>query len=60
VNIITEGGPGFSTTVLVQCIYYYAFKEFRFSYAAAIALLLFLVIFVISFILQKLEKKFSY
>lgn len=60
VNIITEGGPGFSTTVLVQCIYYYAFKEFRFSYAAAIALLLFLVIFVISFILQKIEKKFSY
>ena len=29
VNIITEGGPGFLTTVLVQAIYYYAFRNIR-------------------------------
>lgn len=60
INIITEGGPGFSTTVLVQTIYHYAFKEFRITYAAAVALVLFLIIFCFSFFLQKLEKKFNY
>lgn len=60
VNIITEGGPGFSTTVLVQCIYYYAFKEFNIGYAAAVALVLFLVIFVLSSLQRMLEKKLSY
>lgn len=60
VNIITEGGPGFSTTVLVQSIYYYAFKEFRIGYAAAAALVLFAVIFVFTMILQKVEEHFTY
>ena len=60
VNIITEGGPGFSTTVLVQCIYYYAFKEFNIGYAAAAAIVLFLVIFTFSSVLQKLEKRFTW
>ncbi len=60
VNIITEGGPGFSTTVLVQSIYYYAFKEFRIGYAAAVAIVLFLVIFTFSTILQKLEEKLTW
>ena len=59
VNIITEGGPGFSTTVLVQSIYYYAFKEYRIGYGAAVAILLFLVIFVFSTVLQKLEERFT-
>ena len=59
INIITKGGPGFSTTVHVQSIYYYAFQEFRISYASAIALLLFVIIFVFSFVLQKLEKRFT-
>ncbi len=60
VNIITEGGPGFSTTVLVQAIYYYAFKEYKIGYAAAVAIVLFLVIFVFSTILQKAEEKLTY
>ena len=60
VNIITEGGPGFSTTVLVQAIYYYAFKEYKIGYAAAVALVLFLIIFAFSTVLQKLEEKFTY
>lgn len=57
VNIITEGGPGFSTTVLVQTVYHYAFKEFRFSYASAVAMLLFLIIFIFSNVLQRIENK---
>jgi len=60
VNIITEGGPGFSTTVLVQSIYYYAFKEYRIGYAAAVAIVLFVVIFTFSSVLQKVEERFTY
>lgn len=60
VNIITEGGPGFSTTVLVQSVYYYAFKEFRISYATAAAMLLFVIIYIFSSVLQKLERRLSY
>ena len=56
VNIITEGGPGFSTTVLVQAIYYYAFKEYKIGYAAAVAIVLFVIIFIFSTVLQKLEE----
>lgn len=60
INVITKGGPGFSTTVLVQAIYYYAFQEFRFSYASAVAILLFVIIFAFSFVIQRIEKKMSY
>lgn len=59
INIITEGGPRFATTVLVQAIYYYAFKEFKFGYASAIAVVLFVLVFAVTLILQKIEKKFS-
>lgn len=58
INIITRGGPGRSTNVLVYAIYYYAFKEHNIGYASAIALLLFAIIFVLSFIQMKLKKKF--
>ncbi|MCQ2412705.1 MAG: sugar ABC transporter permease [Sphaerochaetaceae bacterium] len=60
INIITEGGPGFSTTVLVQAVYYYAFKEFRFTYASAVAMLLFVIIFLFSNVLQWIEKKVTF
>lgn len=57
INIITEGGPRFATTVLVQAIYYYAFKEFKFGYASAIAVVLFLLVFTVTMIQRRVEKK---
>ncbi len=59
VNIITEGGPRFATTVLVQAIYHYAFKEFNFSYASAIAVILFIMVFTVTYLQRRLEKKLS-
>lgn len=59
VNIITEGGPRFATTVLVQAIYHYAFKEFNFSYASAIAVVLFIMVFTLTYLQRRLEQKFS-
>ncbi len=60
INILTEGGPGYSTNVLVYCIYHYAFKELNIGYASSIAVLLFLIILVITGIQTKLKDRFTY
>lgn len=60
INVLTEGGPGYSTNVLVYCIYHYAFKEFNIGYASAVAVLLFVIIFAISAVQTKLKEKFTY
>ncbi len=57
INVLTEGGPGYSTNVLVYCIYHYAFKEHNIGYASAVAVLLFAIIFVISMFQVKLKDK---
>ncbi len=57
INILTGGGPGYSTNVLVYCIYHYAFKKQNVGYASAIAVVLFLIIFIISMLQMKLKKK---
>ncbi|MDB1710215.1 sugar ABC transporter permease, partial [Enterococcus casseliflavus] len=50
VNIMTEGGPGDSTTVLVQNIYNSAFKYSEMGYAAAMSWVLFAIILVVSLV----------
>jgi multiple sugar transport system permease protein len=50
VLILTDGGPGYSTTVLVHRIYTTAFRDFEFGVASAMALLLFVVIMGVSLI----------
>ncbi|MNW33065.1 Lactose transport system permease protein LacF [compost metagenome] len=57
VSVMTDGGPGRSTNVLVFRIYQEAFINYRMGYAAAMSTVLFLIIMVISFIQFKLEKK---
>lgn len=59
INIITEGGPRYATTVLVQAVYYYAFKEFDFGYASAIAVVLFVMVFLVTLLQRKIQKKMS-
>ena len=49
ISIMTDGGPGTSTTVLVYQIYISAFRFFRMGYASAVALVLFLIIFGITY-----------
>jgi multiple sugar transport system permease protein len=48
IYVLTGGGPGRSTHVLVYDIYNTAFKQFEYGYASAMAYVLFLVILVIS------------
>ena len=57
INILTQGGPGLSTNTLVYAIYYYSFRKQNVGYASAIAVVLFLIIFIISMIQMKIRKK---
>jgi len=57
VAVMTNGGPGRSTNVLVFRIYQEAFVYYRMGYAAAMSMVLFLIVMTISFIQFRLEKK---
>lgn len=50
VNIMTGGGPGTSTTVLIEEISQAGFQDFELGYGSAMSLFLFLVMLVISVI----------
>lgn len=50
VLLMTQGGPGYSSTTIVSLIYNSAFRDFNFGLAAAQALVLFAIVFVISLI----------
>lgn len=50
VSIMTDGGPGRATNVLVYRIYQEGFEYSKMGYASAIAYFLFLIIFVITLI----------
>jgi multiple sugar transport system permease protein len=49
VYIMTRGGPGGSTRVLIQHIYESGFRDFQLGYASAMSLFLFILMFVVSF-----------
>lgn len=44
IQVMTDGGPGRATNVLVYQIYNEAFKKFNFGYASAISLVLFVIV----------------
>src|SRR5699024_3123935 len=50
VQVMTEGGPGRATNVLVYEVYNEAFVKFNFGYASAIAMVLFVIVLVITII----------
>ncbi|MFD2330991.1 carbohydrate ABC transporter permease [Cohnella sp. GCM10020058] len=57
VSVMTDGGPGRSTNVLVFRIYQEAFINYKMGYAAAMSIVLFAIIMVVSVIQFRLEKK---
>ncbi|SHJ88358.1 multiple sugar transport system permease protein [Anaerocolumna jejuensis DSM 15929] len=57
VNIMTDGGPGRSSNVLVYRIYQEAFVNYKFGYASTYAVVLFLIVFVITMIQFRGQKK---
>ena len=57
VKILTQGGPGESTNLIVYSIYRDAFFNYRFGSAAAQSVILFIITMVITLIMYRIEKK---
>jgi multiple sugar transport system permease protein len=55
--VLTEGGPGYATTTLVYYIYEYGFQFFKMGYAAAMAWILFAIVFVLTVIQFRIQAR---
>ncbi|HAL73774.1 MAG TPA: sugar ABC transporter permease [Clostridiales bacterium] len=56
IYVMTKGGPGRATSVLVLQIYKDAFQNYRFGYASAEAMVLFAIILIVTLIQFKSQK----
>ena len=59
VAIMTDGGPGRATKMLVTYIYDEAFAKIRYGQASAIAMILLIIVLAVTIIQFRSEKKFS-
>lgn len=55
--IMTGGGPVGATSVLVEQIYKNAFRYYKMGYASAYSMILFAIIFTITYLQNRIEKK---
>ncbi len=55
--VMTNGGPGRATNVLVLHTYNTAFRQFRFGYSSAIAMVLFALVMVITLVQFYMERR---
>jgi multiple sugar transport system permease protein/alpha-1,4-digalacturonate transport system permease protein len=55
--VMTNGGPGRSTTVLSQLIYQEGIGEGKFGYSSAISLVLFLIVLTVTVLQFKLQQR---
>lgn len=57
ISVLTDGGPGTSTTVIAYYMYKTAFRYQKMGYASAMAAVVFLIIFIITLLQWKGQKK---
>jgi len=57
IDVLTSGGPGTSTTVLVYYLYQNAFQFHDFGYGATLSVLLFAIVLVLTVIQWQMRKK---
>lgn len=57
ISVMTDGGPGRSTNVLVYHIYNQAFTQYQFGYSSAISMVLFIIVITITIVQFRAEKK---
>jgi multiple sugar transport system permease protein len=55
--ILSQGGPGVSTTTIVMYIFDHGFQYFQMGYAAALAWVLFAIIFAVTLLQMRLQKR---
>ena len=59
IKMLTDGGPNYSTTLVVQRIYEEAFKHFNMGYACAMTVVLFVIIFLVTMLQLKVTSKIA-
>ncbi|MCR8969906.1 carbohydrate ABC transporter permease [Facklamia sp. 7083-14-GEN3] len=57
INILTKGGPGQASNVIVYDIYRNAFMNYRYGYASAESVILFLIVMILTIIMFKIRGK---
>jgi len=57
VYIMTRGGPGGTTRVLIQYIYESGFRDFRLGYASAMSIVLFIIMFIVSILQLRFSQR---
>ena len=60
VAVLTQGGPGTSTTVLVYYLFQQAFLFGRFGYGSVLAIVLFAIVLVLTIVQWQLRKKWVF
>ena len=56
VNVMTGGGPGYATTTLISLLYNKGFAEFNMGMASAIAVVIFVILSILTFIQNKVAE----
>lgn len=57
IAVLTQGGPGTSTTVLVYYLYQQAFQFHHFGYGSALSVLLFAIVLVLTLVQWRMRRK---
>lgn len=60
IMILTQGGPGFSTTVLVYYLFQQAFQFHFFGYGSTLSIVLLVIVGVLTFTQWQLRKRFVF
>ena len=60
ISVLTQGGPGTSTTVLVYYLYQQAFQFHAFGYGATLSVLLFAIVLVLTVLQWQMRKKWVF
>ena len=60
IRLMTQGGPGKFTTTLVYMIYRETFENMRYASGATMSVILFVIMFILTGIQFKVEKKVTY
>ena len=60
IRLMTQGGPGKFTTTLVYLIYRETFENMRYASGATMSVILFVIMFILTAIQMRVEKKATY
>jgi len=60
IRLMTQGGPGKFTTTLVYLIYRETFENMRYASGATMSVILFVIMFILTAIQMRVEKKVTY